>query len=48
MYIKYNEKLYRYLEDDNELLTYKEDKIDSNFEEDDRQMLDYLEQLIEI
>ena len=35
MYIKYNEKLYRYLEDDNELLTYKEDKIDSNFEEDD-------------
>ena len=35
MYIKYNGILYRYLDDDRELLTYMESKIDKNFEEDE-------------
>lgn len=35
MYINYKNILYRYLEDDCELLTYKTEKTDSTFEDDD-------------
>jgi len=35
MYINYKNVLYRYLDDDGELLTYKADKTDSTFEFDD-------------
>ena len=35
MFIKYKNILYSYLEDDNEILTYDESKIDDDFEEDD-------------